>query len=221
MVASVASTTAAATSASEAGSKSLAQNFDTFLKLLTTQLQHQDPLKPMDSDKFTEQLVSFSGVEQQISTNKNLESLISMMTASTNTSASNLIGKTIEAQGNAAVLTNGKASWSYDLPKTADKVAVTVLDSNNNIVFQGSGEKGSGTHTFDWNGRNSGGTAVSPGTYKLQVSAVDAAGETITPTLNVRGTVEGVEFSNGNTVLVVGARRVNLSDVASVHAATN
>lgn len=219
MVTSVGAASAAVTSNTSAasGSKSLAQNFDTFLKLLTTQLQHQDPLKPMDSDKFTEQLVNFTGVEQQIATNKSMEQLVSMMTTSQTTAASSLIGKSVEAEGNAAVLSGGSASWSYELPTTAAKVTLSVLDSSGNIVFTGAGESASGAHTFNWNGRNTAGTAVADGTYKLQVAAVDSSDAAIQPTLSVRGTVDGVEFSGGQTVLIVGSRKVDLADVTSVH----
>ena len=66
--------TSASTSASAA--TSLASNFDTFLTILTAQIQNQDPLAPMDSSKFTEQLVQFSGVEQQIKSNSQLETLV-------------------------------------------------------------------------------------------------------------------------------------------------
>ena len=66
-----------------ASQASLADNFDTFLTILTAQIQNQDPLEPMDSSKFTDQLVQFSGVEQQIKSNKQLEQLL----AATNTNA--------------------------------------------------------------------------------------------------------------------------------------
>src|SRR5215470_14788285 len=92
--------TSAASTASQASTgqaadaqKTLSSNFDTFLTLLTTQLQNQDPLQPMDSNQFTQQLVEFSQVEQQINSNKNLESLISLTKYQTNQSAVSYLGK--------------------------------------------------------------------------------------------------------------------------------
>src|ERR1044071_1210572 len=87
---------AASQAASQAGSaqKTLASNFDTFLSLLTTQLKNQDPMSPMDSNQFTQQLVQFSQVEQQINSNKNLESLIALTKSQTTTAAVSYLGKT-------------------------------------------------------------------------------------------------------------------------------
>src|SRR3954470_17819141 len=90
-----ASTSATSTSAAASAQKQLAGNFDTFLTLLTTQLKNQDPLSPMDSNQFTQQLVQFSQVEQQINANKNLESLVSMSKAQGATSAVGYLGKTL------------------------------------------------------------------------------------------------------------------------------
>ncbi|HZZ11369.1 MAG TPA: flagellar hook capping FlgD N-terminal domain-containing protein, partial [Paraburkholderia sp.] len=76
-------------------SQQLAGNFDTFLTLLTTQLQNQDPLSPMDSTQFTQQLVAFSGVEQQINTNNNLQSLIALNQSQQAASAVSYIGHSV------------------------------------------------------------------------------------------------------------------------------
>src|SRR6266852_7931029 len=89
----------------------LAGNFQTFLTLLTTQLQNQDPLSPLDTNQFTQQLVSFSEVEQQINTNTNLQSLIAMQNTSQALSALPLVGQTINYSGATAPLANGKASF--------------------------------------------------------------------------------------------------------------
>lgn len=227
MVSSVgaASSSVASNSSAAAGGQSLAANFETFLKLLTTQLQHQDPLQPMDSDKFTQQLVSFAGVEQQIGTNTNLEHLVSMMTSSQTTAASGLIGKTVEATGNVATVGSKGATWAYDLPSTASKLTVSVLDSTGRSVFskelKGDDLK-SGTHTFEWDGRDNGGTMLSPGSYSLKVTALDASEKGITAKLSVNGIVDGVETANGQTMLLIGSRKVRLEDISSVRqTATN
>ena len=84
----------------------MSSNFDTFLTLLTTQLQNQDPLSPMDSNQFTQQLVQFSQVEQQINSNKNLESLISLTKNQTSVDAVSYLGKTLtltDGAGNSRV----------------------------------------------------------------------------------------------------------------------
>src|ERR1700739_1351134 len=76
------------------GASSLAGNFDTFLQLLTTQLQNQNPLDPLDTNQFTQQLVEFASVEQQINTNTNLQSLITIQQMTEETSALHPVGPT-------------------------------------------------------------------------------------------------------------------------------
>ena len=87
------STSSSSSAASAAGSNAtqqLAGNFDTFLQLLTTQLQNQNPLDPLDTNQFTQQLVEFASVEQQVNMNTNLQTLISMQQTSEATSACRL-----------------------------------------------------------------------------------------------------------------------------------
>src|SRR5665213_1167428 len=89
------SATSGASSSGSSSALSFTSNFNTFLTLLTTQLQNQDPLSPMDTNTFTQQLVSFSEVEQQIDTNNNLQNLIQLQTANEAISALPLIGDQI------------------------------------------------------------------------------------------------------------------------------
>ena len=91
-----------AAAASEVAGAKLAENFDTFLQLLTTQLQHQDPLSPMESNEFVAQLVQFSEVEQAIASNKSLEKLIDLQNTNQATAAIGYIGQTVEAAGSGA-----------------------------------------------------------------------------------------------------------------------
>jgi flagellar basal-body rod modification protein FlgD len=85
------------------------------LQLLTTQLQNQNPLDPLDTNQFTEQLVEFASVEQQINENTNLQTLISMQQTNEATSALQLVGSTVTVGGNAAALDNAAdsaATWN-------------------------------------------------------------------------------------------------------------
>src|ERR1700675_2201733 len=89
------SNTSTAQAAGAVGSQQLAGNFDTFLKLLTTQLQNQDPLSPLDTNQFTQQLVEFASVEQQVNMNSNLQTLISMQQSSESLQALQLVGDNV------------------------------------------------------------------------------------------------------------------------------
>ena len=111
-------TSAASTGQAASAQKTLSSNFDTFLTLLTTQLQNQDPLQPMDSNQFTQQLVQFSQVEQQINSNKNLESLIALTKSQTATNAVPYLGKTLTLTDGTAAVIGGQAQWTYTVPNT-------------------------------------------------------------------------------------------------------
>src|ERR1044071_3144327 len=99
------------TGASSSGAR-IADNFQSFLQLLTTQLQNQNPLDPMDTNQFTQQLVQFAGVEQQISTNSTLSSLLQIMDTSRLTGAVDYIGKRVVAEGATTVLDEQSAVWN-------------------------------------------------------------------------------------------------------------
>src|SRR5580704_9288521 len=119
-------TSASATS----GVPAFTSNFNTFLTMLTTQLQHQDPLSPLDTSQFTQQLVSFSEVEQQINTNKNLQQLIQIQNTNQASAATPLVGQTIEYSSATAPLASGQAGFSYTLPSAASSVNLSVKDAN-------------------------------------------------------------------------------------------
>jgi len=215
--ASQAANTAAANNA--AGTASLGQNFQTFLTLLTTQLQNQDPLSPMDTAQFTQQLVSFSEVEQQINTNTNLQNLIAMQNTSQAIAALPLVGQTINYSGDSAPLANGKASFSYTLPTDAAKATLTVKDSSGTVVFTGAAQTKAGTYSFDWDGTTTAGTTAKDGDYTLSISAVDAGGKTITPTITASGKVDGVSVVNNVATFNVGGVPVPMENFISAQAA--
>src|SRR5690348_15434296 len=126
--------TAADTSGLSSDGQTIAGNFDTFLQLLTTQLQNQNPLDPLDTNQFTQQLVEFSGVEQQLKTNDYLSSLVSVNSNTVNSSAVGYIGKTVTASGVRSKLANGKATWNFNVPADST-VNVSIKDANGNSVY--------------------------------------------------------------------------------------
>jgi flagellar basal-body rod modification protein FlgD len=97
----------------------IASNFTTFLQLLTTQLQNQDPLSPMDTNQFTQQLVEFAQVEQQMKSNDQLTSLVSLQTSAQASQALAYVGSTVVVDGSSAQMTNSQAKWSLNVSKPA------------------------------------------------------------------------------------------------------
>jgi flagellar basal-body rod modification protein FlgD len=194
---------------------SIANNFDTFLQLLTTQLKNQNPLDPLDTNQFTQQLVEFSGVEQQLKTNDFLSSLVQANANTTNSNAVNYIGKTVTASGVQSELINNKATWSFNL-KDAATVTVSIKDANGNTVYTEKGAMQGGSGQFSWDGTDNQGNIKPAGTYSISMQAVDAEGKTINVSTETTGVVTGVDFTGSEPVLLVGTSRLNLSGVTSV-----
>ena len=200
------------------GRNTLAQSFDTFLTLLTTQLKNQDPTAPMDSTQFTQQLVQMTGVEQQLAANDFLKQLVTN-TGSSVASAVGLIGKQVRADSADAGLSNGQASWQYNLGADAADVRFDVLDAKGNTVYSaaptGDAAK-AGDHTFNWDGTSIAGAKLTSGTYTLRITAKDAGGTAIANSTYVQGLVTGVQQDNGQTVVTVNGAKVGLNSITSV-----
>ena len=212
----VAATTTASTSQASKSAAVFGKDFDTFLQLLTTQLQYQDPLAPMDSTQFTQQLVSFTSVEQQIATNKNLESILSRLASQDISGAVAYIGKEVYALGDKAPLQNGQASWNYGLDLRAEETKITVRDSAGRVVYETKGETAPGAHTFEWDGRTNTGGAAPDGIYSLEVAATSVAGNTIGSNIFIRGIVEGVERVGGENLLAVNGVLLPVDNIQSI-----
>ena len=135
---------------SQSDSAGLADDFDSFLLLLTTQLKNQDPLSPLDTNQFTEQLVQFAGVEQSIKTNDRLESLIDLQNNDRLNSAVSYIGKSVAADSLVLSLENGESTITYDLGGDAKEVTIVVVDENGDTVRTIKGPTEFGSHQVLW-----------------------------------------------------------------------
>src|ERR1041384_6896194 len=113
------STTSSSTTTSGLDGDTIAGNFQTFLTLLTTQLKNQNPLDPLDTNQFTAQLVQFAQVEQQLKSNDQLASLVSLQQTAQNTQALQFVGETVGVNGATAALSNGQATWNLNVPQDA------------------------------------------------------------------------------------------------------
>jgi flagellar basal-body rod modification protein FlgD len=199
------------------GQSQLATSYDTFMKLLTAQIKNQDPLSPMDSTQFTQQLVQMTGVQQQLYSNDLLKQLVSN-TGTGMSDAVSVIGREVTAASDKAIVANGEAKWSYNLGKDAASVKIEVLDSNGRTVAVSSPTNvAAGDQSFTWNGTDLGGVKrPDGGEFRLRVTPVDAGGATITSKVFQRGIVTSVEQVDGQPVLSLGNARVPWSAVTSV-----
>lgn len=210
--------TTTATSKSAADQQKLSGDLDTFLKLLVTQLRNQDPLDPMDTNQFTTQLVQFSGVEQQIQQNSNLEKLIAAQQNATYASLASYLGQTIEADGNNVALQEGRAEIGYTLAGESAKTTITVRDATGAIVRTASGETTSGSHSFTWDGTDANGALLPDGAYTIDVAASDRDGAAVTTTQRVYGRVTSTSIENGSVDLMLGTVPISLDKVRGIAA---
>ena len=216
MAVSGVSGTSAAAAAYSSGAK-IADNFQTFLQLLTTQLQNQNPLDPLDTNQFTQQLVQFAGVEQQIATNATLSALLTAMDSSRLTGAVDFIGKRIVAEGATTVLDEQSAVWNISVGEDAPQTTVVVYDAAGNEVYAQDIELAEGNNVYAWQGKSSDGQVMPDGFYTIQVIARDAQGGAVSAKTDIQGVVTGIELEDGQPVLKIGDTiRVKLANIKSV-----
>lgn len=218
MVTGVTDTTTIQTTAQK-DAKSLTSNYTTFLSLLTAQIKNQDPLSPMDTTQWTNQLVQYSSVEQQLKANGFLEKLANAADAGGGMDAAvSYIGKTVSAATTTATFANGEAAWDYTLGGDASDVTVSVLDSKGNTVWSGPGpDKTKGTHTVIWDGETSTGSKVTSGDYTMKITASNAGGD-VASRVQLTGVANAAEMRDGSVVLKVGGTYVPLSSITKISA---
>ncbi len=195
----------------------LVDDFDSFLKLLTTQLTNQDPLEPLDATKFTEQLVQFSGVEQAIKSNNTLEQLTALMRTDQLTRTIDYLGAEVEAEGKTISLgPDGAARLSYDLGESAAQVAISIWDELGRLVATRQGTANAGSHSLAWDGVGNSGERLPEGLYRVEVAAQDDAGEPIPVSTTISGVVDGVEIDGDRLLLSLGGVLIPLEAVTVV-----
>lgn len=191
---------------------------DAFLKLLITQLEHQDPLNPLDNQEFVSQLTAFNSLDQLIGLNEKMEGLQSQQLLLSQMGAVSLIGKQIVATGNEVELQDGgQATLHYRLASDASQVTVRIMDANGRLVQTlQAGSQQSGERSVLWDGRDSLGQSLPSGLYTFEVNAVDGNGRRVEAIGRTQGVVTGVNLSGGEAVLAIGGIEVPLSAVVSV-----
>jgi flagellar basal-body rod modification protein FlgD len=200
---------------STAGS-TLAGNFQTFLTLLTTQLKNQNPLDPLDTNQFTQQLVQFAGVEQQLKTNDQLTTLVSLQQTAQATQALGFVGKTAVVDGSTAALTNGSATWKLGVP-TNSNVSISITNGTGQTVFTGSYAVNAGDNqTFAWDGKGNDGTQWPDGKYNLTATAADTGGNSVAVSTQIQGLVSSVDLSQSPPLLSINGQTYTVSQIKSI-----
>ena len=207
--------TATASATGDVAAKGLASNFTTFLQLLTTQLKNQNPLDPLDTNQFTQQLVQFAQVEQQMKSNDQLTSLVALQQATQSSAALNFVGSKVVVDGKTAQLTQGQATWGFSSPRPA-AATLNVTDAQGQTVYSSSYTIQSGPQNFVWDGRDTNGRLWPDGKYSLSVTAKDANGQGVAISTEVEGIVDSADLTKTPPVLTIGQQSFTLDKIKRV-----
>jgi flagellar basal-body rod modification protein FlgD len=188
-----------------------------FMNLLIKQLSYQDPLSPLDSKEFTDQLTQFSSLEELKNINGTLDDVLAFQQSMQNTTVTNLIGKNVKVNGNSAYL-NDIADMSYDLAGDAASVVMLIYNAAGKIVrTEDLGPQNEGGKVYLWGGKDNFGNQMPEGAYTFEIQALDSVGNQVAASSKSSGKVTGINFDNGVASLVLnGSKNVYLSDILSI-----
>lgn len=182
--------------------------------LLTTQLQNQNPLDPLDTNQFTQQLVQFAQVEQQLKSNSQLESLVKIEQSAQSTQALVFVGQTVAVDGSTAHF-DGNATWNFSAPQNSS-ATITITNSAGQTAYTGSFAIGSGNSSFVWDGKGNDGTKWPVGDYKMTVTAKDSNGKDVAISTEVQGTVDSVDLTASPALLSIGGKNYTVDQIKRV-----
>ncbi len=200
------------TSGTGVNQTTIANNFQTFLQLLTTQLQNQNPLDPLDTNQFTQQLVQFAQVEQQMKQNDQLSTLISIEKSAQATTALAYVGQSVAVDGSTATLADKQASWALTSAKPSS-ATVTIKDSTGQTAYTGTFSLNTGRQDFVWDGVGSNGAQWPDGQYTLTVTAKDANSQPVTVSTEVQGVVDSVDLTQDPAQLSIGGQNYTMDKI--------
>lgn len=215
----VSSTTSSTTNAFSSSSANPSSVLDSasFLKLLVSELQNQDPMNATSVTDFINQMTSYANFSQQQSINTSMSSLAGAFSSLVTLNSVNYIGHTVEAKTDTSTLSDGSATFGYSLSSKAANVAITIKDSSGNTVWTGAGTNTSGANTFTWDGKKTDGTQLEDGgQYTIAVTATDAAGNSVLNYTTITGTVTGIDTSSSTPTLKVNGVAVSAASIIGV-----
>ena len=192
---------------------------DAFLKMLIAQLEHQDPLNPMQGADYSAQLAQFSSLEQLFQVNSNLETLATSLDPSGNENVLDYIGKQIMSEDDNLRLVEGKMTGGLFTLEQTEEIVISIYDDiGREIITLYPGKLDAGTHAVEWNGYDRTGVPVPDGNYRFELSAVGVGGAYMPIPAAASGTVTGVTYENGMPYLDVDGRSVDPATVIKVKA---
>jgi flagellar basal-body rod modification protein FlgD len=192
----------------------IADNFQTFLTLLTTQLQHQNPLDPLDTNQFTQQLVQFAGIEQQLKSNEQLKSLVEIEKGAQATQALVYVGNTVAIDGSKAQF-DKSATWNFNSEQDTT-AKITITNSAGQTAYSGNFNLKKGGSSFVWDGKGNDGVQWPAGTYTLTATGTDSKGNNVAISTEVQGVVDSVDLTSSPPLLSIGGQSYTTDKIKRV-----
>ena len=208
------SSSSSSSTASSTATTGIADNFQTFLTLLTTQLQNQNPLDPLDTNQFTQQLVQFAGVEQQLKSNDRLKSLIDIEKSAQSTQALVYVGNTVAVDGSTAQFDTA-ATWNFKTEKDTT-ATITITSSTGQTAFTGTYPLKQGDSSFVWDGKGNDGVQWPAGTYTMSATGKDSSGNSVAISTEVQGIVDSVDLTASPPLLSIGGQTYTTDKIKRV-----
>jgi flagellar basal-body rod modification protein FlgD len=210
-----AGTTTTSSSSGTQDTAMIASNFTTFLQLLTTQLKNQNPMDPLDTNQFTQQLVQFAQVEQQMKSNTQLQTLISLQQSAQATTALNYVGASVVLDGSNGPLTNSSATWNLNASKPAT-ATIVIQDKTGQTVYSGTGALNAGVQPFVWNGIGNDGKQWPDGNYTISVVALDASKQPVPVSIETQGVVDSVDLTQNPPLLSIAGQTYTMDKIKRI-----
>ena len=197
------------------GLAGLASNFQDFLSLLTTQLKNQDPTTPLDTNQFTQELVQFTSVEQQINTNSSLAQLIQMTQTGQVLQSTAVVGHKVEVNSSSMALQGGSGTLRFQAA-TAGPVNIALFDSAGAQIASAQVNATQGSNDWSWNGTGSNGSSYPDGAYKAAVASLSSTGTTTALPFTIIGKATSVQADGTSLDIDLGSSVFKLSDLKSI-----
>ncbi|MFH1144394.1 MAG: flagellar hook capping FlgD N-terminal domain-containing protein [Candidatus Eisenbacteria bacterium] len=213
---SVSATTSTSSSATAVMGK------EDFLKLLVTQMTHQDPLNPIEDTEFVAQLAQFSTLEQMQNLNTGISDQAALLQSLGNSMAAALVGREVAIASDTLRLDNGESvTLGFQTAADVDQAVVTLYDAaGNRVDTLELAQLSAGTQRINWDGQNAEGETLPDGRYRFEVVALDSEGEALAVRPLVYGLVSGIAYENGTAFLTVEGSQVPLASLVEVLATT-
>jgi flagellar basal-body rod modification protein FlgD len=212
---STSSSTTTASTTPAVDNTMIASNFTTFLQLLTAQLKNQNPMDPLDTNQFTQQLVQFAQVEQQMKSNEQLTSLVALEKSASSTTALAYVGSTVVVDGSVTALTSSGATWSFNVAKPST-ASITIKDSTGQTAYTGTFAGTPGVMNFTWDGRGNDGKSWPAGNYTMSATAVDANNQSVGIATEVQAVVDSVDLTQDPPTLSVNGQNYTMDKIKRI-----